>query len=189
MFVFCSRTNAHPHVFIDTDITVGFDSNGLGYLKVIFVFDEMFSSDFIKNFDTDKNGILDKKENSVIQEKAFSNLINYSYFTHVVAKGKEIKFTGVSNFNAKIKNQIVIYSFILKPHIPIGYDAQQTIKIAPFDKSYYIDVALNKQNISFENTNEYSYSYKIIEDKKLAYYYEQIYPECIVLTVKKKAKE
>lgn len=177
-------TNAHPHVFIDTDITVGFNNAGLAYIKVAFVFDEMFSSDFIKNFDIDKNNILDEKEIKNVQENAFSNLVNYNYFIHVVVKGKKISFANVYDFNAKIQDQTVVYSFMLKPNIDIG-DESQTIKIAPYDHSYYIDVALNKQNISFENTDGYIYSYKVIEDEQLAYYYEQIYPECIVLKVKK----
>jgi len=178
------QIKAHPHVFIDTDLTIGFDSTGLGYLKVTFVFDEMFSSDFIANFDTDKNGFFSKEEIKIIQKKAFSNLINYNYFIHIITHKKKIKFRNVSDFNVYKKEDAIVYTFTLKPDIAINSN-NETIKIAPYDQSYYIDVALKKRSLKFENTEGYSYSYRIIVDEQMAYYFDQIFPDCIVLTVKK----
>lgn len=187
MLIFIGSKNAfaHPHVFIDTNIAIDFDDSGIGYLDVTFSFDNMFSADFISQFDTDQNNKIDEQENKTIQEKAFSNLENYNYFVHVIVSGQKLEFKEVYYFQAQIKNNIVVYSFKLKPNIPIEKESA-TIKIAPYDQSYYIDVALNKKDLKFENTEDYSFSYEIIEDKSQAYYYDQIYPDCLVLVVNRK---
>ena len=148
-------------------------------LKIFF-----FPNYLKSNFDTDKNGFFSKEEIKIIQKKAFSNLINYNYFIHIITHKKKIKFRNVSDFNVYKKEDAIVYTFTLKPDIAINSN-NETIKIAPYDQSYYIDVALKKRSLKFENTEGYSYSYRIIVDEQMAYYFDQIFPDCIVLTVKK----
>lgn len=181
LFVFEFQTKAHPHLFIDADIQVELDSIGINRIQVSFAFDKMYSRDLISRFDTDQNGTISNEESNNMQENAFSNLINYNYFIHVIYHKNEIKFTSVYDFKARIKDDdIVVYSFALKPNIIIG-STTAIIKIAPYDHTYYIDVSLNKESVSIDNSYGYYYDYNIIEDKQLAYYYDQIFPDCIVL--------
>jgi len=184
LIVGCQAGYAHPHVFINTDITVCFDSVGIGRLRIAFSFDKIFSTDLKNNFDADQNNVFSDEEEKEIKEYAFSNLVNFNYFIHAVAKKKELTFSGVSDFYAYVKGDVVVYSFVLVPNIAVGKEVQ-TIKIAPYDHSYFIDVSLNKENLKFENAGGYTYSYKVIDDKQMAYYYDQVFPDCVVLNVSK----
>jgi ABC-type uncharacterized transport system substrate-binding protein len=177
---------AHPHIFIHTDIDVYYNATGIEKLHVQFHFDEIFSEDLMQNFDADKNKSFSTKEIAEIKSKAFNNLKNYNYFIHIRAGGKKITIEDVSNFSARIDDGIVVYSFDVQKHIPVSRE-NTTIKISPYDHSYYIAVYLNKQNIRFHNTDSFIHNYSVIEDKSQAYYYEQIYPETIVLQTRRKS--
>lgn len=186
LILLCNKhVAAHPHVSVETGITVHFDSEGIGYLDITFTFDEIFSYDFLENFDTDHNNIFSAEEIKFVEQNAFINLLNYNYFIHVIDNNEEIQFKNYTNFSVHTKGDVAVYTFTLQPGIKIG-STPKTIKIAPYDHSYYIDVYLDKENLSFENTDGYSFNYDIIRDKKQAYYYGQIFPDCVVLNVNAK---
>ncbi len=185
LFAFQIKALAHPHVFIKTELVICFDKNGISKLKVKYSYDKMFSEELKQYFDVNKNNIFEASEIENIRTKAFSNLINYSYFIHINSRGNKIKNGNVSDFTAIITDNGVFYSFTLNTKIPLS-KAAKVYKIATYDHSYYLDVTYKHNSIKFDNTSNYTYTYKIIEDKSQAYYYKQIYPETIVLSIKKK---
>ncbi len=176
--------SAHPHVFIETSITVSYDKNTIDKLLVCYNFDQMFSADLKQNFDKNQSNQFEPDEIEDIRKNAFANLVNYNYFVHVVDGGHKLKIESVNNFNATIgADGIVQYSFSVDTEINTA-TPNKVVKIAAFDHSYYIDVRLNEANIKFKNKELASYSWKVIEDKSMAYYYEQIYPSSLVLSFK-----
>ena len=185
LFAFQIEALAHPHVFIETELTICFDKEGINKFKVKYNYDKMFSEELKQNFDTNKNNFFEASEIENIRTKAFSNLVNYSYFIHIRSRGKKIKNGDVSNFTAVITDNGVYYSFNLNTKIPISKTAN-IYKIATYEHTYYLDVTYKHNSTKFENTDYYDYTYKVIEDKSQAYYYKQIYPETIVLSIKKK---
>ncbi len=176
---------AHPHIFIKTELTVCFDNEGISKFKVKYNFDKIFSADLKQNFDANKNNIFEASEIETIRTKAFSNLVNYNYFIHLKIGGEKIKNGKISNFKAVITKTGVYYTFNINTHIPIG-KTKKVFKIATYDHSYFISVNYKKESIKFENTGNYIFTHKTIEDKTQAYYYKQIYPECVILSVKQK---
>lgn len=182
LFFFASVTlQAHPHVFIETDLTVCFNDDMIDKLLVCFEFDEMFSADFIQNFDANKNAIFEPDEIEQIKNKAFANLINYNYFIHVIDGGKTVKIDSISDFTASMgENGKLKYFFTVNTNLSTS-NPNKVIKIATFDHTYFIDVELNKNGVKFINNDVVNYSWKLIEDKSMAYYYEQIYPTAIVI--------
>lgn len=185
VFVFLIQLSyAHPHIFIDTEVTVCFNDAGISKLKVTFYFDKIFSEDLMQNFDANNNNSFEASEIEQIKENAFSNLVNFNYFVHAIYHNKKIVFKDVSDFSATIKGNVVSYSFTINTDFAIGANMEY-IKIAFYDHSYFIDVSLNKETVKFENPNTFTYKYSVIEDKKLAYYYNQIYPDCMVISIKK----
>ena len=177
--------HAHPHVFITTEVGTVFDSTGICGFRVKYYFDPVYSQNLVQEFETDKNGTFEEAELKVLQEKAFSNLINYSYFLHVWAGGKKITHGDVSDFNAFIEYDELIYTFFIHTRIPVGPD-EMKIKIAIYEHTYFLDVSLDEKKVTFENTSFYQLDYAVIKDKTLAYFYDQVYPPCIVLNVRKK---
>ncbi|MBI9055789.1 MAG: DUF1007 family protein [Bacteroidales bacterium] len=179
-----TKVKSHPHVFVDVDIAIEFNEYGFKTLYVSFYFDNMFSENLKHSFDINNNDVFDTDEIEQIRLNAFSNLVNYNFFIHLFNKNKEMKFNKADNFKAIIKDELVIYSFSLNLNLPISNNTE-SFKIACYDDSYYIDALINKENVKFINTKEYTYSYMIEEDKTQAYYYEQLYPESIFLSAKK----
>ena len=185
LFGFQIKVLAHPHISIETELIIYFDENGISKFKVKYSYDKMFSEELKQNFDVNKNNFFESSEIENIRTKAFSNLVNYSYFIHISNQGNNIKNGNVSDFTAVITDNEVYYSFSLNTKIPLS-KVTKVYKIATYDHSYYLDVTYKHNSIKFENTDNYAYTYKIIEDKSQAYYYNQIYPETIVLSIKKK---
>lgn len=176
---------AHPHVFIETELIICFDKDGINKFKVKYNYDKMFAEELKQNFDINKNNIFEASEIENIRTKAFSNLVNYNYFIHTSCRGKKIKNGDVSDFTVVITDDGVYYSFNLNTKIPLSKTAK-VCKIATYEHTYYLDVTYKHNSTKFENTDDYDYTYKVIEDKSQAYYYDQIYPETIVLSIKKK---
>jgi len=183
----CVNTYAHPHVFVQTKVSVVLNNVGIEQLKIEYIFDKIFSEELKKMFDTDKNGSFNSQEIAQVKAKAFSNLVKSEYFVHVFNGNKKVAYSKISGFTAKIENGQVEYFFTMNIKVPIG-KSNQTIKIAPYDSSYYIDVSLdyNTNNVKILNGDAYEYSYSIKEESQLAYYFDQVYPECVYLIIKKK---
>ena len=185
IFIFTGTLSfSHPHVFIKADITICYDETGIYKLKMKYTFDKIFSNELMQLFDKNKNKKFEASEITQVKAKAFSNLVNYEYFVHVMKDGIKIKHKSISGFTATINNGVVSYFFNVNTNVDIGISPEK-IKIAVYDHSYYIDVAYNKENPKYEDYGRFICSHKIITDHKQAYYFKQIFPDCIVLDVNK----
>ncbi|MBI9068273.1 MAG: DUF1007 family protein [Salinivirgaceae bacterium] len=173
---------AHPHVFIETNITICFNHDNIDKLLICFDFDQMFSADIKQTFDKNNNAIFEPDEIEEIRKNAFSNLVNYNYFIHVIDGGSKLKIDSISDFKASINTKGKLqYFFTINTNINT-VTPNKKIRIAAFDHSYFIDVALHEKGIKFINNSKVDYSWKLVEDKNMAYYYGQIYPSTVVLS-------
>lgn len=179
-----TRTKAHPHVFIETGITVFMTENSIDSLQIVFNFDRMISEELRTGFDKNKDNQFDVDEILEIQNKAFSNLVNYNYLIHIIHDNKELKIDTVYQFNAEYLDGVVSYNFSIYTDIDINNN-QDKVKIAAYDHSYYMDVVIDEDLLDFLYPYELDIQYKVIEDRSQAYYYDQIYPQCVVLTINK----
>jgi ABC-type uncharacterized transport system substrate-binding protein len=173
---FSSLLYAHPHVFIDTMITVRFDESGIVGFQVSWIFDEMFSSMIIGDFDEDWDGSFSKKEIENILEGAFSNLQNFHYFTYISVNGKECSFSSVTEFTAAIQGEKIIYQFFIPCRIFLE-GGEKTVKLAAYDETFYCDIAFSKEDpISLQNSDGYTVRYEIVQNKKNPIYGGQVFP-------------
>ncbi len=78
---------AHPHVFVDNQIEIAFDTKGLAGISVQWTFDEMFSAGIIFDYD-DGDGVFSSREIALIKEECFSNLKEYGFFFDILIDGK-----------------------------------------------------------------------------------------------------
>ncbi len=174
--------SAHPHIFIKTGVTVCFNGNLINKLKIEFEFDKVFSQELMQTFDNNKNYTFEQSEIEILEKKAFSNLVNYNYLIYVTDNDKKLTTDNITNFTASYKDGVVTYKFEIITDIKIS-ESKKTVKIAAYDHSYYFSVEI--KSVKFENDNFISSSYEIIEDRKQAFYYNQIFPDCIILSVNK----
>lgn len=73
----------HPHGFIDAYLEFFFNCDSLQGIKIFWMFDEIFSSSIILDYDLDKNNYLDQKENNDIYNNIFLNIHKLHYFTFI----------------------------------------------------------------------------------------------------------
>ncbi|MBN2442456.1 MAG: DUF1007 family protein [Spirochaetales bacterium] len=176
---------SHPHVFIENAFTFVFNETGLDVIKIKWIFDEMFSASIILDYDLNQNNIFEKNEIKAVKEEAFSNLENYNYFLHINYDNSDLTISSVSDFNAEILNNRIIYYF----SVSLDYKAEIKEKIVTagsYDETYFCHV-FNSENdpITLENDSLFECSWEIIEDKKNIYWVT-IIPKAVVLKFRKK---
>lgn len=180
------QISAHPHIFIDADITVVLDKKGLAGIKIQWLFDVMFSEMMLHDFDKNGDRQFNKTEQKIVKEEIFNNLKEYQYFTFITIDGKKFEVKFVKNFSTIIKNKKMMFEFFIPCHVKITKTSKE-IKFAMYDKSYYTDIALIKKNpIKFQNTSGIDYSYKINNNFKDPSYFGQKPPQEIILKFRRK---
>ncbi len=134
----------HPHVFIDTSISVQFNDHGLSGFKVEWVFDAMFGSRLIADYDRDKNGRLDMAESAEIEQKAFSNVRKFNYFTYIYIGNKRHDIVTVSHFQTSVLDKTLQYTFFI-PFERAWNEIDGNIWIGFFDKTNFCDFQFNAE--------------------------------------------
>ena len=116
LFILASYTWAHPHVFIEGKASFIFNKDGLESINVEWMFDEMFSTMILTDYDANKDKKFSANEVKKIKDEAFSNLKDYKYFTFIRINKKPFKVKYVTDFNVSMsgKNMIYHFSFLCK---------------------------------------------------------------------------
>lgn len=177
--------NAHPHVFIISQFSLSYNSEGVKGINVNWTFDQMFTELMLEEFDSNSDGEFNDKEVKNLYNKAFINLKKSSYFTHIFIENKEIAITSTQNFNAIIKDGQMQYSFFIPIKVAIS-NQQKVISIYSYDDSYYMDIMIDEENpLEYDNNLGFKSDYSIIEDENKAYYFEQIFPQALIINLRK----
>jgi ABC-type uncharacterized transport system substrate-binding protein len=166
MFLFSANVSSHPHVFIDSSLTIVFDKKGLTGFKVRWVFDEMFSSIIIHDFDENGNGKFETSEVKKLKEGAFSNLKNFDYFTIIKIRGQDFKVKYIRDFSSSIRENIVVYDFFVPCHVS-GISTFKEVRILFCDKENYSYFSFIKDKpVQFENSAMFDFQYQLTQDKE-----------------------
>jgi len=139
----------------------------------------------ILDFDKNGNNRLEPSEIENVKKGAFLNLRNFDYFTHVNINGKEFKVQYVTDFSAEIVGDCLVYQFFVPCHIH-ATDTFQEICLSVYDHTFYCDVALTENPVTYQKEGSYEITHRIETNHNRAYYYNQIYPEEIALRFRRK---
>lgn len=132
-----STVTAHPHIYIDMEMSLEVDNNGFNGLWQRWTLLRSFSSDVILDYDLDENGIFDSNEQNLIYEKAFLGVAPYYFFTYINLDGKDFVSLKAEDFSAKIQNNQVIYSFFIPLNIAATKDTK-SLDIVTYDPTSYV---------------------------------------------------
>ena len=176
---------SHPHVFLYSTVKIVFDEKGLAGVQVNWVFDEMFSSMIILDFDKNGNGRFELSESENVKKGAFENLRQFDYFIHIKIDGKLFKVKYVKDFSAEISQGKMAYQFFVPCHVRAEENAKE-IKLSIYDSTFYSSVFWQKNPVSYENRHVYEVEHTIKKNRDEAYYYGQVYPEEIILKFRQK---
>jgi len=180
-FLFLITFNAypHPHVFIDVEADIEIKDGKINSITQRWVFDEMFSSMVLMDYDKNRNKRIDLDEINDLKKDYFDYLVNSSFFTFIKYGKKTIKFTKATDFMPNTSNRKLIYSFRLQPDVPV--DAANS-DILIYDPTYYSSVKIVKVRSNADNSI-FTIRYGNLTQER--YYYGQISPETISIRSKK----
>lgn len=176
----CDKSYSHPHVWIDTDVTIMIENGIFKGVKNNWRFDEYFSVDVIDAIDLNKNGIIEDDEKEYAFNETFAHLKEYNHYNHLSINKKKITDYRIENFDAKIENGILIYNFEIVLNNPINVSKNNLIFLSIYDDTYFMDIKLGEnKNIHFTSTD--NLTYKIIEDKNNAIWYGMVFPKTLYI--------
>jgi ABC-type uncharacterized transport system substrate-binding protein len=159
-------------MFLDAAVTVRADEGGVTGVEVEWEFDVWFSSSIMMDFDFDGNGTFDEYETSEIRDLAFSNLINYDYFTYFKIDGRMIPASEVSEFSVRPDKDRIIYTFFIPFDVPFRGNSTE-FSVAVYDKTFFCDVAyVEDQTARFDGPESVEMNYTIGVDKGITIEYD-----------------
>ncbi len=105
---------AHPHVFADARLDVIVDANGaVTALHHRWIFDDLFSSTVMFEFDKNRNKKLDSGELATVAAVVHESLAEFGYFQVVTAGGKDVAMRAPARLNAGFKDGELVIEFEL----------------------------------------------------------------------------
>jgi ABC-type uncharacterized transport system substrate-binding protein len=176
---------SHPHVFLYSTVHVVLDEKGIAGFTVRWVFDEMFSSMIILDFDKNGNKQLEPSEIKNVKRGAFSNLREFDYFTHITINGTVFKVQYVTDFSAEILEDALVYQFFVPCHIH-AIETFKEVRVSIYDHTCYCSVSLAENPVTYDKQSPYEIEHRIETNQNKAFYYGQIHPEEITLRLKRK---
>lgn len=136
---------AHPHVFVVSRLEFEIRGTECAGVRVEWDFDKVFSAGVIGQFDADRNGVFDERENELVRAKAFSNLRKYGYFTFLRKGTTRAYPEAVEGFKARHADGVVTYSF----RVPLeGKGFEGDFAVASFDSTFYTDLRYAEDGVT-----------------------------------------
>lgn len=131
---------SHPHVWIDAHSEVYFEGGRLDRVVHHWTFDELFTESILLDYDGNRNRRIEERERRDIEAYAFTNLRYYDYFTHLVVEGRQVPITEVKDFNARVENNRLVYSFTIPLDLNVDRGWQR-VNLGVWDDTYFVEVS------------------------------------------------
>lgn len=123
---------AHPHVWVTYTMKVTGGKDGIQKIRFVWRFDAMFTQMVKEEFDLKT---ITTKDSALIEKKAFANLKNYNYYTHIIADGQEFRPQAVEDFSAEMKGENLQYTFTIALPKPA-----KKMELSIWDEEFYVDL-------------------------------------------------
>lgn len=141
---------AHPHMFIDSQVTAVFDQQQLKGFWIEWKFDQMFTASIRMDYDRNRDGQFNDQESRLIEQNAFANLKNYNYFITLSHGGESYRAQQVEGFDAWMENDRLVYKFFVPYSLTIS-GSQSNVKLIIFDDTFFCDIAyVDEDPVSIE---------------------------------------
>ncbi|MFN2343200.1 MAG: DUF1007 family protein [Desulfonatronovibrio sp.] len=172
----------HPHVFIEAEMEVEMDQDGVKGIWHHWTFDEYFSAWIIDEFDINKDGVLSPEETENLYQEAFQNLKKFGFWTKVFNGKDEIAIEVLEEFSVSLHNESATYSFFLPLNIKLESDPQD-IYFVVYDKDFYCQIFFPPDEINFKGEKtKWNLNYTTQKMPELTYYFGFMTPLAIKVT-------
>ncbi len=164
--------SAHPHMFLTSTEEFVWDKESLSGCWIEWTFDQFFSADIIRAYDTDDNKQFSDAETKKVYNGAFINLKNYYYFTFIRQGKNRTNPPSVSKFTAGIRNEKMWYRFF----IDLSKSKPGEICLSVYDYTFFCDIRYpdaNPVKLTYDPAFVHP-TYQIIENKDYPVYYNPL---------------
>lgn len=143
--VTAGAAQAHPHVWINAFAELDYRDGGIRGIRVVWSFDDFFSSMLLQDFDKDRDGRFDADEIDGIAVQSLGSLKEFGYFTYIRLNGEAFNYSAVDDFSAHVQDEIVTYAFTVT--LPDRIDPRRDeVVFAMFDSSFYVALILDQHD-------------------------------------------
>lgn len=162
---------AHPHMWFSSAADFVWKGTRLSGVYLTWTFDDYFSADIIRGYDTNGDGKFDADEISAIYNNAFINLKNYYYFTFIRQEDVRTNPDSVEEFSASQKNGVLSYYFF----VDLSHTTSGPIALAVYDYTFFCDISLDPNDIKLTYDPALIHPvFKITENKDYPVYYNPV---------------
>jgi ABC-type uncharacterized transport system substrate-binding protein len=181
------EVDAHPHIFIEQQLNVVFDDQGLAGIKVRWKFDDMFASMIAEDHDVNRNGKFEAGEIKAVEAKAFAFIAEYHYFTFIRIGNVPFEVKFVKDFNAILKNRQLVYEFLIPCHVT-ATNQVKTVAVASYDPSYYSAIYFTRQApVALTAAGDFDVKTCIKEDPDTKIYFDMVHPWALFMEFRRKS--
>ena len=142
LWLFGSRAEAHPHVWVTFQSELLYAADGtMTGVRHAWTFDDMFTAYALQGTSHAKKGQYTRQELAPLAQTNVESLKEYAYFTYARADGKKLTFTEPVDYWLEYKNPGLILHFTLPLKVPVAAKAMQ---IEVYDPSIFVDFEFAK---------------------------------------------
>ncbi|ODT74155.1 MAG: hypothetical protein ABS76_37630 [Pelagibacterium sp. SCN 64-44] len=130
---------AHPHIFIDAQVDIGFDDAGnIASLHHSWTFDTAFSVWMVQGLDINNNGVVEPEE---MQELADENMLGLADFGFYTIAGDGMDFTAAGDQRMRYEDNRVTLDFTIDAVEPQPPGTR--FELGVYDAEYYVAITFD----------------------------------------------
>ncbi len=137
LLVGTQSAHAHPHVFVDYQMKLVFDSQKMRGIQAHWQLDLMNSELILDEFDKNKDGRITGTEAKEVAQSMRDNLKGFDYFTQIQVNGHRIPVRSVENIRVGYQNKRITYDLYFPCAIPLSKQHKQ-LTVTPIDSTNYV---------------------------------------------------
>lgn len=127
---------AHPHIFIDAQVEIGFDAEGrVAQLHHSWTFDTAFSVWMVQGLDTNGDGLVSPEEMQGLADENMDGLAAYGFYT---SAGEYMRFAPVGDQHMRYENERVTLDFSVSALDPEAPGSR--FELGVYDPEYYVAI-------------------------------------------------
>lgn len=151
ILIFVGMALAHPHVFIDANVSMVFDETGFAGVRNKWVFDLIYSQAMIAAGDLNKNGTFEKEELPLYQEQVVDAAKEFSRFNYVGDGTRFYSPGDIRDLKVSVsKEGRLVVEFVNMFHIPAVPNDYVMLVIAITDPTNYIMITTDMEQCEIE---------------------------------------
>lgn len=127
---------AHPHAFVDAQVAIVLDDQGLAGFRQRWLLDEMTTVAVLDLIGAYGAGNLTPEMVAAIEAQSMGSLKEFGYFTDIRINGRRFHIQWVKDFDASLDGARLVYEFFVPCHVKAAPGPKE-VKIAVYDDSFY----------------------------------------------------